>query len=338
MQVTSGRLERLQALRFWLAAMVVFQHGFNLAHAQFGWQDIGWPFDRFQIGVLGFFVLSGYVVTMALFRSSPKDFFVHRLLRIYPALWLTIVLVIILKVILWGSFPFSAYDWRVLLLIPIGDFSSPLSVEWSLIYEAFYYVVLFLTALLGLKRWITPILLIWILLCLIVNFRDPGITTMFPTIGNISLSIFNASFALGALAWLYKSRLCEIQKRHPGLGWLIAIAGVAGYCLPAANWFAFFSLSVSIAWLIHVLATDERPMSTVGIAVARLGDGSYGLYLIHTLILAICFSKLPAHLLVRDPVAIVIGSILVALTLGTLWGWLEYRMYKIGISHLKVQR
>lgn len=321
------RFERLQSLRFLLAALVVIHHGFNFAHIQRGWPDAAWPFDRFgQIGVIGFFVLSGYVVTMTLFNSTPGNFLLRRALRIYPAFWASIALVVAMKILFWGSFPFAAYQWSVLALLPLGKLGSPISVEWSLIYEVFYYALFGLIALAGLKRWLTPFLFGWIGISVIANALDPGTTTMFPYPRDILVSIFNVSFALGALTWLHREKLVCFQRQARGMGTLIIMAGMALFLLCAANWIAFCGLSLAAAYAIHVMAEDNRPLGPMGSSLARLGDGSYGLYLIHAPVLTICFAFFngPAY---RDSLSVLTAAIFVALVVGSLWGCLEYAAY-----------
>lgn len=52
----------------------------------FRFASYGW------IGVEIFFVISGFVICMSCWGRTPKDFFVSRVIRLYPAYWVAIIL------------------------------------------------------------------------------------------------------------------------------------------------------------------------------------------------------------------------------------------------------
>ena len=94
-QVESGRANNLKLLRFLLATGVVFSHCYVLQV-----QMRREPMQRFfhfsnlgEIAVFGFFFLSGYLILKSGLRwSTPDDFLAARCLRIFPALWCTVLL------------------------------------------------------------------------------------------------------------------------------------------------------------------------------------------------------------------------------------------------------
>ena len=48
-------------------------------------------FDFGKIGVVVFFLISGYVIPYSLYRASSKDFLISRFFRLYPAYWVCII-------------------------------------------------------------------------------------------------------------------------------------------------------------------------------------------------------------------------------------------------------
>ncbi|MFM0597105.1 MULTISPECIES: acyltransferase family protein [Paraburkholderia] len=81
----AGRYSFIDVLRACAASVVLFQHGGEGA----GWfsPDVGFgPWINFgQVGVLTFFLVSGFVIPLSLERAgSIKTFWKHRLFRIYP--------------------------------------------------------------------------------------------------------------------------------------------------------------------------------------------------------------------------------------------------------------
>jgi peptidoglycan/LPS O-acetylase OafA/YrhL len=95
--MTQGRLAWLDALRGWAAIIVAVFHvsplvlGTTLHLRIFGVIDLG------KYGVLLFFLVSGYVIPMSLERHGDlRRFWIGRLLRIYPAYLLAVVVALVL--------------------------------------------------------------------------------------------------------------------------------------------------------------------------------------------------------------------------------------------------
>jgi len=93
-----GRDNNFNLMRLGAAVLVLFSHSFALASGQ--------PSDEPLRGILGvslgtlsvdlFFVISGFLVTCSLLqRRNLRDFFAARFLRIYPALWIMVGVVVL---------------------------------------------------------------------------------------------------------------------------------------------------------------------------------------------------------------------------------------------------
>jgi len=143
----------IQALRFFAAFSVVILHtSYYLLHngnrSEAFLNLLG---DRaFGYAVFLFFTISGFVLTPAVERSTLASFLARRWLRLYPAFWLAVCLAMPLHLASFGT-PL-VLDWRTLTLLPFGVISYPLGVEWSLIYEVFFYAVLAAISLLRSRR------------------------------------------------------------------------------------------------------------------------------------------------------------------------------------------
>ena len=77
------RRNSLNIFRLFLAFLVLFAHSFYIVGRQdspsFNGENLGgWA-------VIGFFVISGFLITRSRFRTSPGAFLVHRIARIMPA-------------------------------------------------------------------------------------------------------------------------------------------------------------------------------------------------------------------------------------------------------------
>ena len=132
------RIDYIDALRG-IAAMAVVLHHFGGPVIE----NLGFDFGRY--GVLLFFVISGYVIPYSLTarHSHPLTFFgLSRFFRLYPAYWLSILLM------LWiGSKPIDGLQMAANLtmvqrFLGIEDIQG---VYWTLAVElAFYFGCLFL--------------------------------------------------------------------------------------------------------------------------------------------------------------------------------------------------
>jgi peptidoglycan/LPS O-acetylase OafA/YrhL len=143
--------------------------------AKYGW-----------LGVISFFVISGFCVRQAACRSaSPGDFFWRRLTRIYPPYLASLVVVgavCVLRKFWSGSNDVAKWpaDWQgwlatiTVMTKPATTVKGVNWVYWSLTYEVVFYFVLGLTLWLG--RFATPYLfLIAALSCLPDLAGKPGL-------------------------------------------------------------------------------------------------------------------------------------------------------------------
>ena len=165
-------------LRLILASIVVFQHALALtdheSETHFG---VTGQSDLGTVGVAGFFAVSGFLLMGSSNRLSSRDFFRHRIFRLLPGLWFSLIIVSFVIVPIAAffsskpvSFNFikgngSAADFALsnLFLIVLqdsigtvfGENSYPLAVNgalWTLAPEFICYMGLLLVAVLTKRR------------------------------------------------------------------------------------------------------------------------------------------------------------------------------------------
>lgn len=271
--MSSDRIDTIDYLRA-LAALAVCLFHFN------GDDFVGIPaissvLRYGYLGVDAFFVISGFVIPFALYRSgyTIKDcgaFFAARFLRLYPAYLATCVVIIAL----WhlsaitpgfqGDLPQTSAAQLISNALLICEFTgeSALSpVFWTLAIEAQYYLLIaasmpFLSGGYRPLRWI--ILGVWIVAPLFIKLEG-------------AVFSWTALFAIGILGYLWRTRQVS-RFEFSGFLLLAAIAHleVKGYASILAGGFTIALILIPIRWRISWLAW--------------LGSISYSLYLLHATI------------------------------------------------------
>ncbi|MFF0472675.1 acyltransferase family protein [Streptomyces sp. NPDC004284] len=153
-----GRLYILDGLRLSAALMVVVYH--YMARGQ-GWSTPGpelFP-ETFRVasyGYLGveiFFVISGFVICMSAWDRSLKDFFVSRVVRLYPAYWFAVIATSVTLAVIPGHR--AHLPWND-ILTNLTMLQEPLGVAhvdgvyWTLFTELRFYLLFALLAWWGL--------------------------------------------------------------------------------------------------------------------------------------------------------------------------------------------
>ncbi|MDR3706545.1 MAG: acyltransferase [Paludibacteraceae bacterium] len=246
--------------------------------------------------VFGFYILSGYLMTLIMHRNygygiqGRNKYFINRFLRIYPLYWISCGLTIIVIFSLGETVTVAFHDALqlpqtpgaiirniALLFISLnGPRLTP--PAWALTVELFYYACIGL----GLSR-TKPRVIIWFIISIIyhvfANLTDRSI--YFPVIAAA------LPFSTGAIIYLYHERLVSLwpkllDKYAPHIllcavifNWLI------GLYLAIPEELNFYINFIINAALVFSLST-RKSLAWVPASLDRsLGDLSYPIYLLH---------------------------------------------------------
>ncbi|MDQ1528284.1 MAG: hypothetical protein QOH77_74 [Actinomycetota bacterium] len=285
---TNHRYLPLDTLRFVAVSLVFFQHAIP------GGIWIG------RSGVDMFFLLSGYLITGGLIRSEPgrgyfSKFYARRVLRIFPAYYLNILLAVIFM----GAAALPMVPWALVFLSNFGYSSSgvgtlgPLAHLWSLAVEEQFYLLWPL-----LLFFVRSARMRWILIGVIIvaaPFIRLELTEMVNWASAYSMLPARADgLALGAAIALAQQQWGpQLFQAHRRL--LTVATGIMALVFLGASWaFPFpttpnmtITLSASVVLFGCVLAATIA-WSGTRVATAMsfrptvyLGQISYGIYLIH---------------------------------------------------------
>lgn len=318
-------------LRLLFASLVVVHHCYPIAGISE--QDPLFYFSNgtlsySYIGVRGFFIISGYLIFQSLMRSENiTDYMVKRVLRIYPALILVLIMTVIACAFVFdGSFTAYVSNKSVWTYIPVncslfklqqtisGVFeSNPLKGGingslWTIGYEFSMY--LFLVPLFFLKHRKDStkrgVIAGIVLLFLIMRIALEGRTNL-PHIGVISLGQwchFGLLFMSGALLSVFHI------ERHPQRHIILLISAILFFALMRWQHFELLQYFLFPPLVIIAGAAAIKGISEVG---TIFGDVSYGTYIygfpIQQMLMFYFHFNVLTLLLVSLPLSLILGWI-----------------------------
>lgn len=295
MIIKNNYIKQLDGLRAVAVVLVIIHHWFpkdNLIHI----------YTALFNGVDIFFVLSGFLITRILINNSIeaeqnitskgsliKKFFIRRSLRIFPIYYLTITFIFIFSdasgTDIRNSYPYFFTYTANFYFYNQGDWDGMLSHLWSLsVEEQFYlfwpWLILFLK-----RRYILPMILVFIFIGLVSQYNMGYLGDIFTT------SCFDG-LGMGALmAWIVVYKPFLIKKTFSFLSVLAVICvglqidrifGSGFNFLPSRTLTAVCTLWI-ISWLLLNGNNTNSYFNSFWNQkyLILIGKISYGIYLYH---------------------------------------------------------
>ena len=272
----------LNALRLVFAAGVILQHSWPLTGRSFDT-----PFDQLfqQLWVDGFFVISGFLITASwLHNPRMRDYVAARFLRIFPGLWVCLVVVAFAMAPIGVALQHGpALQLRSQLLYVLnngvlnifytGIDGTPKGVPWpgvwdgplwTLIFELICYLAVAVLGVVGLlnRTWTLPVIFVVAVVGAAVVSYPVGAVETIPQMATRFAVVFTA----GALLHQYRDRI-------PARWWLVGVCAglvvVAGL-LPNYRVWAALPLAYAVIVAGTLLRTSRLRLRN---------DLSYGMYI-----------------------------------------------------------
>lgn len=275
-------------VRFVAAAAVLVSHAWPLSLGS-GAEE---PLKRLAgqslggMAVLVFFAISGYLITASFLRSrSLGDFLMARVLRLFPGLIVSVVLVTLVMGSAVTTLPlpgylFSPATWAAILrniTLVSPQYTLPGVFEtnpypmvqgsiWTLIHEVLCYGLVFLAGvagILGRRRVMMVMMLAWLLLWAL------NVAGLLPVPGRLAQTLrLSIPFVIGMAFWIWRDRLVL------SLPLALALAVLAGLTRGTVVGFPALALAITYGtfWCAYMPKGAIR-------AFNRLGDYSYGIYI-----------------------------------------------------------
>lgn len=285
-QVFNTRSNALNAWRLVLASGVILQHSWPLTG-----RKISPPIEQLltQVWVDGFFAISGFLITASWVRNPHlREYFVARALRIFPGLWVCMVVVAFviapISVAIQGGSParlllspgpiLYVLNNAVLNIYYEGIDGTPRDVPfpgvwdgvlWTLIFELLCYVAVAVagTAKLLNRRWPALVVFALFLAVAVVVSYPTGSLPAFPQM----ITRFALVFAAGALLHQYQDKL---PARWSLVAASAAVVVVAGLLVPNYRILAAVPLAYAVVVSGALIHSERLRLRT---------DLSYGVYI-----------------------------------------------------------
>lgn len=341
--MSQGKLEAVQTLRGLAAILVVVGHLGAVIAPLFKGGSFLYSQKLVYMGGMGvdiFFCISGFIM-MHTYRgasgiSASWEFLKRRVLRIFPVyiVW-SLVALYFIKPHLVGDFKFVALSLSMLSVPPVSGYANLiLGQGWTLQYEMYFYLVFALSILItrrvailvpavisvlfiasvygaydGLYRWLFANQVVFeFLLGMLVS-------VVVKSYGNRLMFLSKWAFAIPVLL-LSISSACIMK-----IGYSSVIPRVIGMGLPS-----FFIVIVCV--MISMRQVEKRRASVF------LGEASYTIYLMHTLLIppAIILTKLYLSNMNGDLFIIILSSFIV------MAGCLSYALVEKPLNWLLLER
>ena len=316
------------ALRFFAAFLVVIFHieetrlMFELPNHT-DWSIV----SHGRLAVTFFFVLSGFLITYLLLKEharhrdvSVSRFYMRRVLRIWPLYFFMVALGLAVIPLLSkaAKVPYES-PYGALEALPYYLFFMPFLVNlfygnhfltplWSIGVEEIYYGV-WAPVFKWLRRWIVPIMLATVFIKSVLGVWAMQFPADSPVNELLAMLQFDAMAIGGLAAWLVYHRDTPLEESFFFSRWaqLVLFAPLVlrlvghNWLLENSSVYAFVSRPVLVdlwtmslfAWLlVNVSLSPNSLLHLENRILNRLGDISYGIYMLHCLVIS--FLLVPA--------------------------------------------
>ena len=300
MSHNASRYAHIDAMRAIAVLLVIWIHTSEVfvPIATPSWQDrlldVAHFFDFGRIGVVVFFIISGFVIPASLRGprvAGCRQFLIRRLFRLYPLYWLSIPFGLVTTWWMWGKeISLEAILWNLSMVQEAAGHPSIQGLYWTLQTELVFYGLCMALFALGLLHLTLALSLVIVALtgfaALVWGGGLIGLVVPFAVEPQVLLLVVH----LGLMFWGALVRHAYESRRLPIFAWLVlvgyaaawlAVGTVVGtHALQVQNealFRTFVPYTIGVVLFI-VFASCIRLRSPV---LVWLGAISYSLYLFH---------------------------------------------------------
>lgn len=214
------RLYQIDLFRFIAAVLVVFYHytfrGFNstikLSPIAFNTLE---GFTKYgYLGVDLFFIISGFVIIMSIENSSTLHFIKSRIVRLYPAYWVCLLLTSLVTIIFVNNNAISIKQFLFNFTMLNGYFNIPHidGVYWSLLVEIkFYFLIAIMLSFTFLRKNFNALILLWLIITIINVLPAISSSKLFYYLNNYLILEYSSYFIAGYYFYVVYTRKINLK-------------------------------------------------------------------------------------------------------------------------------
>jgi exopolysaccharide production protein ExoZ len=290
------------------------------------------------VGVDIFFVISGFIMVVSTGASTPREFFIKRVVRVVPLYWV-MTLMVVMGYLLhpeWFRTTVVSFEYvlKSLFFVPYqnpghgGDLMPVLVPGWSLNFEMAFYAVFALSLLLPENRRLLAVGGVFLALFALGQLPAaqslPSAVRFYidPRIGEFWLGMLIGSQINVAVNRRISSRILLLLTI---LASVLLLMPASTYAAMPLMWVVLIGNILPAGLLVWCLACLELQGRVPRLsALKRLGDASYSIYLSHILTLGVVRVLWVKLGLGADDLLHAAGFALVSMVSVVLVGWAVY--------------
>ncbi len=350
-----NRLQNLDALRFFLASIVILFHLPQLCRNQgLPFYDDLPIFNKGTEAVYMFFVLSGFLIIRLIYKEKQKNsfsirkFYIRRILRIFPLYYLIVIFGFLFYNIFLPALkiPFEN-NYDIVEGVLLTTFFMPnifafmyapggiLEVLWSIgIEEQFYLLIAPFLYFINKTKILLVLTVLTLIYFIIFNLDDFEVLRRFEF-------VYFLLFFGGIVSILEEKKLLNILKKYYLIPILIFLTTFLYFF---TNWFKFEKGWINILFttilfglFIHTISYNNNGFVIKNKLINYFGNISYGIYMYHVVALngvVFLFQKFKKFEIFNDSMTILLINISTfALTI--LFSHISYKYYEKYFLKLK---
>lgn len=208
--IHNNQIEWLSSLR---GALILFVF---ISHLSYMSLNRDFLFIVGRVGVVGFFIISGYLAFTSLAKRNLYQYLLNRFLRIYPVYWILLTLTFIFKTY---TLPvkdnFCEYLWNATLFEEIAGYGMMIGTSWMLSIMVVLYILLAIQ-----KKFSINSRLLFYAICvgtIFISFIRFSTGINLPT-------AFGLLTGVGIIGWIYKDLN---SQREATILWYILVFNIS---------------------------------------------------------------------------------------------------------------
>lgn len=304
MELKIPRVNNFDLIRFFAALQVVYGHSLTHLKIENYLVHFFYGFLKYFPGVPIFFTVSGFLIFWAYDRNpNIKKYILNRVLRLYPALYVCLIITIVLLVYnssgnllnnqnfyVWLVAQLTVFQFYTPNILRFWGVGTPNGSLWTIAVEVQYYILVPLIFLImrKMKKWL--VLLSLILASILANFTlNVMPENIIQKLAFVSIIPYLFNFLIGSVFYIFWNKLGNLVQNNL-YKWALAYAA---YILIFDVMFEFNLTSyhitnifqpISMVILSCLVLSFAFSMNTLSERFLKHNDISYGVYIYHMLV------------------------------------------------------